>query len=327
MLILTQADVRQVLTIQETIAAVEDGFRHLALGDVVMPQRAATPVKAHNGLHLSMPAFVGGTTGTLTVKIVTVYGDNPGLHGLPMIQGILLLYDAQTGKLLAMMDAEYLTAMRTGAASGVATNYLAREDAAVVTLFGAGAQAAAQLAAVCAVRSVERAFVVTRSGAKDREFCLKMENALAIQVTPTRDVRAAVEAADVICTATNSTMPVFNGNWLQPGVHINAVGAYMTSMRELDAVTVERARLFVDHHEAAQSEAGDIMIPVANGDLTYDTVTGELGDVIIGRVRGRLSDDDVTVFKSVGLAMQDATTAGRVYSAALAADLGKTVEL
>lgn len=325
MLVLTQTDVEQVLTIDTAIAAVEEGFRHLAGGEVVMPQRAATLVAPHNGLHLSMPAYVGGTSDTLSIKIVTVYGDNPAHHGLPMIQGVVLLYAAETGELLAMMDAEYLTAMRTGASGGVAAKYLARQDAAVVTLFGAGAQAGAQLAAVCAVRPIERAFVVTRSGTKDAEFCLAMENRLGVEVRPARDVRAAVEAADVICTATSSKTPVFNGNWLQDGTHINAVGAYTTAMRELDTSTVDRARLFVDQHTAAQAEAGDIMIPIERGELTYATVAGELGDVILGRMPGRENDAQITAFKSVGLAMQDATTAARVYAAAVEAGLGVQV--
>ena len=207
MLILTRHDVETLLTMPDAIAAVEDGFRQLGLGNVVMPQRAATPIASHNGLHLSMPAFVGGDPGTLTIKIVTVYSDNQTRFGLPTIQGMLLLHDARNGQLLAMLDAEHLTAVRTGAASGVATRYLARPEVATVTLFGAGAQAGAQLAAMCAVRPIRRAFVITRSGAKDVAFCAEMATKLGIEVTATRDVQAAVSTADIICTATNATTP------------------------------------------------------------------------------------------------------------------------
>ena len=158
MLILSRHDVEQVLTMPAAIAAVAAGFRQLAAGGVTMPQRLATPVAPHNGVHLAMPAFVAGEPGALTIKIVTVFNDNPR-RGEPTIQGVVLVHEPATGKPLALMDAEHLTAMRTGAASGVATEQLARRDAATATIFGAGAQAGTQLAAVCAVRPIRRAFV------------------------------------------------------------------------------------------------------------------------------------------------------------------------
>lgn len=327
MLILTRSDVEALLTMPDAIEAVERGFRELARGNVAMPQRAATPVTPHNGLHLSMPAYVGGEVDALSIKIVTVYSDNPARYGLPTIQGALLLHDAATGALLAMMDAEYLTAMRTGAVSGVATKYLAREDASIVTLFGAGAQAGAQLAAMCAVRPIEKAFVITRTGVKDLDFCLRMENELGIPVLPCRNIRVGVESADIVCTATNSHAPLFNGNWLQDGAHVNAVGAYTTEMRELDTHTIQTARVFVDSHEAAQAEAGDIMIPIARGEFIYDRVAGELGQVVDGAIQGRASSSEITVFKSVGLAIQDAVTAARVYAKAIASGMGQEIDL
>ncbi|MCB0062294.1 MAG: hypothetical protein KDE19_09270 [Caldilineaceae bacterium] len=331
MLILSRHDVEALLTMEEALTAVEEGFRQLALGNVAMPQRNATPVAKHNGLHLAMPAHVGGDVDALTIKIVAVYGDNLARHNLPMIQGALLVHDAETGRVLALMDAEHLTAMRTGAASGVATKYLAREDAETVTLFGAGALGPGQLAAVCAVRPIKRAYLITRTGDKDAAFCQQMSEQLQIDVHAgapgARNTQDAVEAADIICTATNSPTPLFDGNWLQPGTHINAVGAYTSKMRELDTTTVRNSRVFVDRHEAAKSEAGDICIPVAAGELTYDHVAGELGQVITGEVAGRRSDTEITLFKSVGLAMQDAVTAKRVYLAAVAQGLGAEVAL
>ena len=327
MLVLTREEVASLLSMTETIEAVEEGFARLSAGEVVMPQRAATTIGPHAGLHLSMPAYVSGDPGTLTVKIVTVYGDNPAEYGLPTIQGVLLLHDARTGTLLAMMDAEHVTAMRTGAASGVATNYLARADARALVLFGAGAQAAAQMEAVCAVRTIERAYVVTRSGEKDAAFAAKMSELLGIEVSPARDVQAAVTAADVICTATSSAVPVFDGEWLRPGTHINAVGAYTKTMRELDARAVQRCRVYVDRHAAAQAEAGDIVLAIGDGALAYEHVVGELGEVIRGTAPGRTNDDEITLFKSVGLAMQDAVTAARVYARAVEAGIGQAVQL
>lgn len=327
MRILSRHDVEQLLPMTDALAAVEEGFRQLALGKVVMPQRAATPVAPYNGLHLSMPAFVGGEIDALTIKIVTVYGDNPTRHGLPTIQGVLLVHDAKTGQVLAMMDAEHLTAMRTGAASGVATQYLARKDAETVTLLGAGALGPGQLAAVCAVRPIRRAYVITRTGEKDHAFCERMTHELNIEVSPLPNLQAAIEAADIICTATNSQVPLFPGEWVRPGTHINAVGAYTRTMRELDTLTMQRSRIFVDHHTEAGAEAGDLLIPIAEGMLTYAQVAGALGEVITGQVAGRITDEEITVFKSVGLAMQDAVAAARLYARAVALGIGANIAL
>jgi len=327
MLILSRHEVEALLTMEDALTAVEEGFRQLALGTVAMPQRNATTVAPHNGLHLAMPAYVGGEVDALTVKIVTVYGDNLPKYNLPTIQGALLVHDARTGQLLALMDAEHLTATRTGAASGVATKYLARTDAATVTLFGAGALGPGQLAAVCAVRPIKHAYLVTRSGEKDADFCTQMSKQLGIDIHATRNTQQAIENSDIICTATNSPTPLFDGKWLKPGAHINAVGAYKSTMRELDTTTLHRSRVFVDRHEAARAEAGDLCIPIANGDLTYDHVAGELGAVIAGTLPGRGDDSAITLFKSVGLAMQDAVTAKQIYLAALAQKIGTEVML
>jgi len=333
MLVLTRQEVAQLLTMPAAMAAVATGFRRLAQGAAVMPQRAATPIAPHHGLHLTMPVFVEGVGpdsldlgGALTVKIVTVYGDNPG-RGLLTIQGLLLLHDAATGAALALMDAEHLTAVRTGAASGVATQALARPDASVVTIFGAGAQAGPQLEAVCAARPIRQIYVVTRTGQRDAAFAAAMRERLGLPVTPTTDRRAAVEAADILCTATNSATPVFDGAWLRPGAHINAVGAYTRTLRELDAATVARSRVIVDHRPAAAAEAGDILLAQADGAIGPDHVAGSLGDVLLGTVPGRTAPDEITLFKSVGLAVQDAVVAAEVYAAALAQGMGQTVSL
>ncbi len=327
MLILSRHDVENLLTMPDAIAALEAGFRQLALGKVTMPQRAATPIPPYEGLHLSMPAFVEGDPGTLSIKIVTVYGQNPARFGLPMIQGVILLHDARTGQLLAMMDAEHLTAVRTGAASGVATKYLARPEASTLVLFGAGAQAAPQVEAVCAVRPIERVWVITRSGEKDADFCAGLSERIGISVQPTRAAQAVLQEADIVCLATNAQEPVLSGEWLRPGTHLNAVGAYHAKMRELDTTTLTRSRVFVDHHPAAQREAGDLLIPIEAREWHYEQVAGSLGDLLIGQVAGRTHDEEITLFKSVGLAMQDAMTVGLVYSRALEQGVGQTIQL
>ena len=333
MLILSRSDVEHLLTMPAAIHAVEEAFRRLAAGEVVMPQRAATAISPHKGLHLSMPAFVGGVDGVtpgdgvLSIKVVTVFGDNPARYDQPTIQGLLLLHDARTGAAVALMDAEVLTAMRTGAAAGVATRLLARPDASTVTLFGAGAQAGPQLLAMCAVRPIRQVTVVTRTGQRDAEFCAMMRAQLAIPVTPTRDVQAAVEAAEIICTATNCSTPLFRGEWLRPGVHINAIGAYTRTMRELDGVAVQRSHVVVDHLPAAQAEAGDILLAQAEGAIGADHVVGSLGQLLAGEIAGRTSPTQITLFKSVGLAMQDAVTAAWIYKVAVEQGVGQRVTL
>jgi len=335
MLILTRHDVESLLTMPDTIAAVETGFRQLAAGGVEMPQRLATVIAPHNGIHLSMPAFVAGDAapsdetagepGTLSIKVVTVYNDNRAHYNLPTIHAVLLLHDARTGQALALMDAEHLTAMRTGAVSGVATRYMARPDAGVVTIFGAGAQAGPQLLAMAAVRSLRQVNVVALGDISD--FCARMAAQLGIPVLAAADTRAAVEAADLICTATNSPTPLFEGAWLRPGAHINAIGAYTKTMRELDSETVRRSRVIVDRRQAAQVEAGDIVIPTQEGVIGSDHVVGELAEVVTGITPGRTAAQEITLFKSVGLALQDAVTAALVYRRAVAQRIGQEVSL
>jgi alanine dehydrogenase len=330
MLVLSRQDVEKLLTMADAIAAVEDGYRQLASGNVTMPQRVATNVEPHNGIHLSMPAFVGGSgdePGTLAIKIVTVFSDNPLRYGEPTIQGVVLLHDARTGKPLALMDAEQLTAMRTGAASGVGTKLLARANSTVATILGSGAQAGTQLLAVCTVRPIQRALVYSLRPDQDLAFCQRMSNLLGIPVERAPDMRTAVENADVICTATNSNTPLFDGAWLHPGTHINGIGSYTRTMRELDTTTMVRSRVYVDGLTAAQTEAGDILIPIAEGAMTYDHVIGEIGAVLLGDAIGRMSPADITVFKSVGMAVQDAVTAPIVYHRAIEQGLGQQVEL
>ncbi len=325
MLILTRHDVEHLLTMPDAIAAVEEGFRRLAAGAVEMPQRLATPVAPYNGVHLSMPAFVADDPGVLTIKVVTVYNDNRSRYDLPTIHAVLLLHDARTGKPLALMDAEHLTAMRTGAVSGVATRYMARPDACVVTIFGAGAQAGPQLLAMAAVRPIRQVYVIARGD--PHRFAAQMAAQLRIPVTASSDVRSAVEAADILCTATNSPTPLFLGEWLKPGVHINAIGAYTRTTRELDTETVRRSRVVVDRRQAAQAEAGDIVIPLQEGAIGPAHVVAELAEVVTGAVAGRTSPEEITLFKSVGLALQDAMTAALVYRRAQEQGVGQEVEL
>ncbi len=327
-LLLTRKDVQAVLTMEEAIAAVEEGFRQLALGHVVMPQRTVIPVPAHHGIHLAMPAYVGGAAegGSLAVKVVTVYHDNPTQYGLPTTIGTLLLNDPRTGALVAIMDAGFLTAMRTGAASGVATKYLAREDAASVGVFGAGVQARTQLMAVCAVRPIQRAVVYDVSAELRDRYAAEMSARLSIPVRAVDDPRACVQN-DILVAASSSRTPIFEGAWLAPGTHINGIGSHTPGTRELDTETIQRSKVVPDYLPACLAEAGDLIIPLREGAVTEDHIHASLGEVVAGLRPGRESAEEITLFKSVGLAVQDAVTAARVYQLAQAAGVGVQIEI
>jgi ornithine cyclodeaminase/alanine dehydrogenase len=327
-LLLTRKDVQSVLTMKDAIAAVEEGLRQLALGKVMMPQRTAIRISDFHGLHLGMPAYVGSAegAGALALKVVTVYPDNPSQHGLPTTIGTLLLNDPRTGALVAIMDAGFLTAMRTGAVSGVATKYLAREDARSAGIFGAGVQARTQLMALCEARPIERAVVYDlMPEARDR-YATEMSAQLSIDIETTGDPRDCV-ASDVIVTASSSATPVFEGSWLAPGTHINGVGSHSPAARELDTETLRRAKVVADHVPACLAEAGDLITPIQEGAYSEDSIHSSLGEIVAGLKPGRESAGEITLFKSVGLAVQDAATAARVYELAQDAGVGTQIEI
>jgi ornithine cyclodeaminase/alanine dehydrogenase len=327
-LLLTRKDVENVLTMKDAIAAVEEGFRQLALGNVIMPQRTVIRIPDYHGLHLAMPGYVGGAEegGALAVKVVTVYPDNPSKYDLPTTLGTLVLNDPRTGALVAIMDAGFLTAMRTGAAAGVATKYLARKDARSVGIFGAGVQARTQLMAVCEVRPIERAVVYDLVPGAREAYAAEMSERLSIPVRATDDPRVCAQN-DVIATASSSRTPVFEGAWLMPGTHINGIGSHSPDARELDTVTIQRAKVVPDYAPACLAEAGDLLLPIQEGAITEDHIHADLGEVVAGLKPGRASADEITLFKSVGLAVQDAASAARVYDLARSAGVGVEIEV
>jgi ornithine cyclodeaminase/alanine dehydrogenase len=305
-----------LLTIEDAIGAVEEAFRQLALGHVTMPQRTAIRMPERHGLQLGMPAYIGGSVNALALKVVTVYPENPVKHGMPTTIGILLLNDPTTGEPLAVMDAGFMTAVRTGAVSGVATKYLARKGARTVGVFGAGVMAQWQLAAVCAVRAIESAVVYDKDEARAESFAAEMSGRLARPVSRVARPRQAVDGQDIVIVATSATEPVLDGAWLAPGQHVNAIGSHAPGARELDTAAVVRSRVFPDYVEACLAEAGDILIPLNEGAIGRDHLRASLGEVIAGLKAGRERDDEITLFKSVGLAIQDVATARLVYERA-----------
>jgi alanine dehydrogenase len=321
-LLLNRQNVAGLLPMGEAIETVQEAFRQLALGTVTMPQRTVIRIAQHHGVHLAMPAHIGGEAEALAVKVVTVYPDNPTQHKLPTIFGLLVLHDARTGAPLAVMDAGYLTAVRTGAVSGVATRFLARKNARTVGVFGAGVQAETQLMAVCAVRNIKAARVFDAEPSRARAFAEELSRRLDIEVLPVNQPREAVAGCDVVAVATSASQPVFDGSWLEAGQHVNAVGSHTPQARELDTAAVARSRVVADHVEACLAEAGDLIIPIREGAISRGHIRAGLGEVVAGLEPGRGSDQEITLFKSVGLALQDAAVASVVYRKALEARVG-----
>lgn len=326
-LVLTRKDVEELLTMKEAMSAVEDAFRQYTLGQAIMPLRSVIRIPDYNGINLAMPAYVGGDLDALGLKVVSVYGDNPKKYGLPAVLATVVLNDPKTGDLLAIMDGAWLTAMRTGAVSGVATRYLAREDAKTAAVFGAGVQACTQLMAVCEAREIRLARVYDPLPEMQNRYCQEMSERLGIELIPAPSPRAAVEGSDVIIAASSARTPVFEGEWLSPGTHVNGIGSHTPTTRELDTATIVRSKLVVDQREAALAEAGDVIIPINEGHVTADHIHAELGEVVAGLKEGRANEAETTVFKSVGLAIQDVATATRVYQLAKEKGAGTTLSL
>ncbi|HNS52971.1 MAG TPA: ornithine cyclodeaminase family protein [Anaerolineae bacterium] len=325
MLLLSRSDVEAALTIGDAIGAVEEAFGQYQEGNTLLPLRTTLPVPEHRGAVLLMPAFIKGS-GALGAKVVSAYGENPAKYGLPTIMATIVLNDPRTGEVLAIMDGAFLTAMRTGAASGVATKYLARTGATTVGILGAGVQARTQLSAICAVRPIAEARVYDVNEDAVSKFCSEMATKMGIAVIAVSSSQQAVTGCDVIATATTSKTPILDGAWLTPGTHINGVGSHSPGLRELDSLTIQRSKVVVDQREACLAEAGDLILPIKAGEWAADQIYGELGQVVTGEL-GRESQDDITLFKSVGLAIQDIATAQRVYQQAVAQGIGQTVRL
>jgi ornithine cyclodeaminase/alanine dehydrogenase-like protein (mu-crystallin family) len=324
---LSAQEVRQALPMAEAIAGTKAAYAELSAGQAVAPLRAHLGIAEHGGTTLVMPAYLPQAS-ALAVKIVSVFPRNAA-RGEPVIYGLVLVLDATSGRPLAIMEGGTLTAIRTGAASGAATDLLARPDAHIVALIGSGAQAHTQLEAVCTVRPITevRLYGINREQAS--QFAAEMAGRgpipANIRLTETPD--EAVQGAGVICTATSSARPVFNGRSLSPGAHINAIGAYLPSMREVDTETVRRSLVVVDGRTAVLAEAGDLIIPIQRGEIEASHIHAELGEIVAGLKPGRTNPQQITFFKSVGLAVQDAMAAQIALRNAEAAGLGTEMEL
>ena len=328
MLILNADDVRQALPMRQAIIAMKDAFASLSNGTAVVPLRTRLPIPSHDALSLFMPAYMKSDSDeALAIKVVSLYPGNPA-SGLAYIQAAVLVLESDTGRAIALLEGSALTAIRTGAGSGAAIDMLARRDSKVVAIFGAGAQGRTQLEAACAVRNIETVFIFNPTLDKARKFAEEMAglNFIPSDIRVAKTAREAVESADIICAATTSSKHVFDDHAIKPGTHISAIGAYTPQMQEVPVETVARARVVVDSYATVMEEAGDIVQAIQAGAFQESDIHAEIGEIILGSKVGRESEDEITFFKSVGNAVQDAAAAQLALQNARQMQLGKDVD-
>ena len=323
---LARRDVESLLDMPAAIEAVADAYRLIHLGQAELPVRSNIPVARHAGSLMTMPAYLGGDVDALGAKLITFYGTNPAQRNLPAIQGKIVLFDPETGALQAFIEAGLLTAMRTGAAGGVAARYLARADARTLTIFGSGAQAPYQVEAVLCERAIERVLVLSRQHSHAERLAARLARRFGIKAEAATEVEEAVRAADILVTATSAHDPLFDGGLLRRGTHVSGIGSHLPEASEVDVTTLRRAKVVVDQLSSCLAEAGDIIKPIRAGLYDRGKIHAEIGAIIAGERAGRSDESEITFFKSVGLAAQDVAVARAVYLRALAQGVGVELE-
>ena len=324
-LIADQKLVTEIFPMEEAIPTMRRALTMLAGGDVVMPLRTMLGLPQGDAVMGLMPSYVGGLE-AVGVKVVAAFPANFGTD-YDTHQGVVLFFDADRGLLRAIVDATSITAIRTAAVSGLATDLLAKPDAGDVAIIGAGTQAHTHLQAMRAVRPVRRVRVYSVPAESASEFAEREARLTGLPVEAVATAEEAVAGADLICTTTTSAEPVVKGAWVAPGAHINAVGAYTPTTRELDSGLVAKARLYADKRESLLSEAGEFLIPKGEGLIGDADVVGEIGEVLLGTAPARTSPDEITLFKSLGIAIEDLASAHRIYEIAKERGLGTWVEI
>jgi ornithine cyclodeaminase/alanine dehydrogenase-like protein (mu-crystallin family) len=325
-LLVGHRDVLALLPMSECIEAMTEALRTLAQGRAILPLRQVVRLPDGRNAFALMPAALEQPS-ALGAKVITVF---PGNDATPYDshQGAVLLFDMEYGRLIAILDASTITGLRTAAVTAVATRLLSRPESRTLALLGAGVQAATHLESVSLVRPIRDVRVWSRSGERARRF-VERAAASGVNIVACTTAREAVDGADVVCTVTSSREPVVSREWLAPGTHVNAVGASLPTARELDSATIAAARLFVDRRESATNEAGDFLVPKREGLVGDDHIVGEIGELLLDtpRIAGRRSADELTVFKSLGLAIEDVAAARRIYDRAVATGAGSWVDI
>ncbi|MFX1556111.1 MAG: ornithine cyclodeaminase family protein [Promethearchaeota archaeon] len=325
--ILTKSNVEQLLNMEDALKYVEEAYKQLSLGTAFVPQRISITDPAP-GLTLVMPGIIGGEMNALATKIVSVYKKNPEMYNMPTVLAKIMIQDINTGDIVGIMDGSMITAMRTGAATGVGVKYLARKDSNVMSIYSAGVQAKKQVVGTywALNQKLEICNVFDLDSVASKSFKLEIEKELGIDVKIMESGDELLRNVDIIVAATTSTTPVFAGEKVIKGTHISSIGAHAPDARELDSTIIKRADLLVAGlKEACLAEAGDYIIPINEGIIKEDDIIS-VGDIIIGKKPGRSSDSQITVFKSVGISAQDVAVAKLVYDRAIENDVGQDIE-
>ena len=324
-LVVNGSEVRTLLPMDECIDVMSDALAALARSEAMVPLRQIMWLPEKVGALGMMPGYISGID-AVGLKVITVF---PGNHGtrFDSHQGAVLLFEATHGQLLAIMDATTITAIRTAAVSGVATRLLAREDAESLAILGSGVQAGTHLAAMLHSRPIQKVRVWSRDAAHAQRFAERESKRHGIAINVMTSVQDAVKECDIICTTTSAREPILRGEWITPGTHINAVGSSVPFTRELDSTAVKIARLFVDRRESALNEAGDFLLARKEGIIEDTHIVGEIGEIMIGEIDGRRTSDEITLFKSLGLGIEDLAAANHIYRKAIQSNDGTAVEL
>ena len=324
-LILNHDDVTRLLPMADCIAVMDEALRALARGEFSQPLRTILKPPAVKGVLAQMPAFRAGDQPVFGLKAICVFPGNAAI-GKDAHQGSVLLFSGTTGEPLAMANASAITAIRTAAVSAVATRALARDEPADLAIIGAGVQARSHLEAMAGVRSIKRTRVASSRSERGRQFAAEMQPRFPFPIEAVDSAEEAIRDANVIVTATTSRDPVVRHEWISPGAHINAIGTYSPAAREIDTATVAAASLFVDRRESALNEAGDYLLAAKEGAIGPAHIRAELGEVLIGAHPGRTSPDEITIFKSLGLAIEDLAAVAHIYQKAQQHNTGNWVD-
>ena len=327
--VLSREDIEKIFTMEEAIQADKDALEFYSRGGSTVPLRTNIDVAEEKGQSLYMPAYIGGAK-ALGVKIVSVYPNNIE-KGLTSVPATMVLLNPETGEVGALLDGTYLTQLRTGAVAGAATDILARKDAKVFALFGTGGQAESQLEAVLTVRNIEEVRVFDISKERTEDFVQRMGEKYAkkfnVKIMAVSNADEAIEHADIITAVTTAKKPVFNGKGVKKGAHINGVGSYTPDMQEIDEYILLHAdKIYVDTRHGVLSESGDFIMPMEKNKFKEESITGELGEIIMGKVPSRDNDEEITFFKTVGSGVLDVVTSRRIYEKALENNAGQIIE-
>ena len=325
MLVLSENDVQKLLNIEELIQALEQAHIQSSTGKAVMPVRLVVPLPQIHGRITTMPGYLTQDK-ALGMKVVTYFQNNPK-QDLPAILATIMLFSAETGKMIAAMDGSFITAIRTACASAMATKALANPNTPVAGILGAGVQARAHIQALCRVKKLQRIKIYSPLGISAERVRQELESEVGVDIEVASSAEDTVRGSDLVITVTTAKEPVLELEWLKPGVHINAVGSHRPDLREIDGTTLARSKVVVDSREAIMAECGDILLAIKEKSITENSIHAEIGEVLAGAKAGRTSPAEITLYKSVGIAIQDVATAHLIYHKALEKRVGTEVEI